>query len=66
MEQDRAVRDVAAAGVWAEVWVKAGVEWAGHLPPGRAGTVCVRTVEKRLRTSPEHRVTSRVVPSAAQ
>ena len=68
MEQDRADRDVAAAEVWAEAKAeeRAEAEWVGHLLQGRVEIVCARAAVKRCRTLSEHRVTDRVVPSAAQ
>ena len=68
MVQGRAVRDVAAAEVWVEVKAEEGAEaeWAVHSLQGRAEIVCARAAVKRYRTLSEHRVTNRVVPSAAQ
>ena len=68
MEQDRADRDVAAAEVWVEAKAEEGAEaeWAAHLLQGRVEIVRARAAVKRCRTSSEHRVTNRVVPSAAQ
>ncbi len=66
MEQDRPARGAVVVEVWGEVRAKVGAEWAAHLPQGREVIVFARNVVKKCRTSSEHRVTNRVVPSAAR
>ena len=68
MVQGLRARVPAQAEVWVEAKAEEGAEaeWAAHLLPGRGEIVCARAAVKRWRTLSEHRVTDKVVPSAAQ
>jgi len=48
MEQDRLDREAVPAEVWVKVEVKEEVEWAGHLPQGRAEIVSVRNAATKF------------------
>ena len=48
MVQDQAARDVVLVEVWVEGKVRAGAEWAVHLPQGRAEIAYARNAASRF------------------